>query len=332
MWQLIMKRDTHFHHWFKQLATATIALALLGMATKAGALTLVQFAPVQTQLTNEIAALQTEPNPTKQQQLRLRTLLRAESLLTNSATDDGKALRALSAALRGSRYSDYAPALELTRSNLVYTLNNNFCFVCNLVNEIPPSNDAAGAQAQIDAFAPRLAKLNNVTKLTQAAGLLDPARRQIIALQEFITQELIVPFPAELERNMVMARINGVNFRVAESLATDNVFVAQRTENGIDLSITAVDGTPVPNAGVRSVVLSLPNINENTFRYNLPGAATLINRTGVYSGNESASAATNGAIFVATRGDEVFGVFIAFGDDLRITQGRFRVDITPAAE
>src|SRR5688572_1247527 len=88
-----------------------------GLAATSLAVTPLPFAPVREPLTNEIAALSANPAPTRGERARLRTLLRANDVLENSALPDGKALRQLKNKLNAIR--DYNAALDTVATNLV---------------------------------------------------------------------------------------------------------------------------------------------------------------------------------------------------------------------
>ena len=59
-------------------------------------------------------------------------------------------------------------------------------------------------------------------------------------------------------------------------------------------------------------------------------SATLTNRTGIYLPTENSVAATSGSIFVSTTDTEVYGIFSCSGPGFTVTNGKFRVSITPA--
>src|SRR5215212_4806326 len=70
-------------------------LALVVSVISSRAFTTVQFAPVQAQLTNDIAVLSAIENPSRTDRMALRTLSRATNVLNKSSLSDGKALRML---------------------------------------------------------------------------------------------------------------------------------------------------------------------------------------------------------------------------------------------
>ena len=79
---------------------ALLALGILLFATalvpmKASALTVLPFGPVRSQLTNEIAALQSNPDPSNSDRNRLKKLNKANAVFDNPSWPDGKALKAL---------------------------------------------------------------------------------------------------------------------------------------------------------------------------------------------------------------------------------------------
>jgi len=315
-----------------RLAAVLVVAGTLALAGMAHALTIVQFAPVQTILTNEIATIEAEPAPGKAELKRLTHLQKANDTLNDSSLSDGAALRLLAARLRGKAYANYADALAAASSNLVSTFNSNYQFVGSLLQEIPESKAAVRAQTQYNALGPIVARLNAAKTSAKAGLLVDTARRRLNAVFGFVASALTVPFPEDLQENTVTANINGVNFRVSADLSTDNIFSAVKDGTNITLFITAIDGTVSSATPVRGLTISAPAVDPGTFRYAIPDQATLTNRVGIYTANETATVATNGAIFISANATEVFGVFTASGDGLTITEGRFRLTLTNAPE
>ncbi|HMJ91910.1 MAG TPA: hypothetical protein VK530_18945, partial [Candidatus Acidoferrum sp.] len=156
------------------MACIACALAFLGTGATARALTAVQFAPVHEALSNEVATLSAIENPTLQESKRLRTLLRASGVLTNTATADGKALRSLLNLLKSKSFPEYAPLLDETGSRLAQSYNTNFQFVVSLLPQLPDSSAKELAQKQLKALTPLAARLDDADRTAKIAALLDP--------------------------------------------------------------------------------------------------------------------------------------------------------------
>jgi hypothetical protein len=311
----------------KRLTVGLCAAAFIIAAASAQAFTVVQFAPIRAALSNEIATLSAIENPTTQELKRLRALMHASGVLTNTATDDGKTLRSLMRLLPAKAYPDYAPLFEVAGTNLVHSYNKNFQFTSNLVHELPPSDDAVLAQKQLNRMTNLVLKLNASSLPKKIAAKIDPARRQLNGLLDIIARGLIPVFPGDLSPNTIAARVNGINMRVSRDHATDNLFSVIETETNLVIFCSAVDGTVNDLTGGRGLVLAISNVVTGTFRYPIPDQATALYRTGVYSGNETISNMTSGAVFVSTQGGEIFGVFSASGNGVTIAEGRFRLDL-----
>jgi hypothetical protein len=322
-----MNRDNLTRGWKKLVGTVAIAV-LVALTTVANAATPVSFSPLAQVLTNEVAALQAIENPTAQDLQRLRILARAQTLLLDTSSSDGQALKGLVNTLKGPAYASYTPLLEEVANNLLTSLNKNYTFVGSLISEIPNEQDAAAAQAQYNALTTLVNKLNTADKLSKVAAQYDATRRRLNNVFTFISRLLIVPFPGELSRNTIAATVNGVNFRSSAALASDNVFQATVTDDGIVLQVSAVDGTTSSATGRRGLSFSIPLVQSGTFSYAIPAAASLTYRTDVYTETETATAATGGRIFASTQGDEIFGVFSASGPNFELIQGRFRINLT----
>ncbi|HMJ88575.1 MAG TPA: hypothetical protein VK530_02105, partial [Candidatus Acidoferrum sp.] len=155
----------------------------------------------------------------------------------------------------------------------------------------------------------------------------DPARRKLDTLLGSVSRALIPIFPADLSRNTISARVNGINMRVSRELATDNIFSVMVTETNFAIYCSAVDGTMSDSTGGRGLILSVSNVFAGLTMYPITDQATVTYRTGVYAGTETATSATSGSVFISTEGAEIFGVFTASGPGLSITNGRFRLDL-----
>lgn len=323
----VMNGQKLSHSLMRRLAIMACAVAFVTTISGARALTLVQFSDVRDALSNEIATLSVIENPSKQETKRLQILSRAAGVLTNSATDDGKALRSLLSTLKENQFPDYTPLLNATAEKLRHSYDTNFQFVVGLLPQLPESEHKALAQKQLKMLTPTSTKLIGADRASKVAILLDPARRRLDTLLGTMALALIPPFPQDLSRNTISARVNGINFRVSRDHATDNLFSVTATETNFTIYCSAVDGTMSSETGGRGLILSVPNVLNGLTMYPVPDQAAVTFRTGVYSGTESATNAVSGAVFVSTQGAEIFGVFTANAPGLSITNGRFRLDL-----
>jgi len=313
--------------WLKRMACMACALALIGTGATARGLTAVQFEPIREALSNEVVTLSAIENPTKQDLKRLRTLLRASGVLTNTATADGKALHSLISHLKSKTFPDYVPLLEATSVRLRQSYETNFQFVVTLMPELPESDNKTIAQKQLQALTPISTKLIAADRPHRIAMLLDPARRRMEPLLLSVANALIPLFPRDLSSNTISAKVNGINMRVSRDHATENFFSVTATETNFTIYCSAVDGTVSDATGGRGLILSVSNVLIGSTMYPIPARATVTYRTGVYSGTESASSAVSGSVFVSTEGTEIFGTFTANGPGISITNGRFRLDL-----
>ncbi len=307
--------------------TCLCAVALVSAATTAHALTTVQFASVNTALSNEVASLGSLPSPTKKDLARLHTLVRAAAVLTNPATEDTKALRSLLSLLKTNNFPDYAPMLNEVGTNLVASYNKRFNFAAAIIPELPESKDATLAEKQLKGLTNIVAKLNAADRSSKIAALLGTAENRLEVLLTTMARALVPIFPSDLSRNTISAKINGINMRVSRDHATDNIFTVTATETNFSIYIKAVDGTTSSETGGRALILSLPNVVNGLVRYPIPDQALAEYHTGVYSGNETVATAEAGSVFVSTEGNEIFGFFTATGPNLTIIYGRFRLDL-----
>ena len=300
-------------------------LALAFSTTSSHALTPFSFAPVQTQLNDDITTLSANSTPTRAERALLKTLGKATNILAQSSLNDGKALSKLNTLLR--RKPDYTNPLVMVASNLLVTFNVEYDFVGGtLLPEVPPSADATAVTAQYNKLAPIKAKLNAATSVAKFAALFDSARGKLDTVEFAAVQLLNFPFPSELDPDSVAANINGVNFRATSTSATENQtgFEAIATETNITLRLMAI------GSGNRGILFSVPNVQFGSFRYAIPTAATFTNRTNIdfFMGTEDDAGATDGAIFVGTTSNEVYGVFNCSGPGFNVTNGQFRITIS----
>jgi hypothetical protein len=291
------------------------------------ALTTVLFGPVSGPLTNEIATLQSSPDPSPSERSRLRALDRAAAVFNNPSLGDGKALRLLKNRL--NRFPDYRPLLDNVASNLVTAYNTQYEFVGGLIPELPPSPEATAVAAQYDALANTTSRLNSNVSAARTAALYDAAKRRLDNIFIRANQALIVPFPTDLVHNQVKARIdNGTGpttFTASEGTSSLNVFTAVKSGDTISLTISAVEST-------RGILFSIPNVQLGTSSYEIPTEVSFTNRTdfNFFTVPPTATdvAATEGTIFVSTTATEVYGIFECSGPGFTLITGRFRVDIT----
>lgn len=125
-------------------------LALLVLAATTGAsfaLTVLPFAPVRQQLTNDIAALSAIDPRTPAENAQLRVMTRANDIFTQASLNNGQALRKLNNKLR--RFPGYVVPLDTVASNLVAAFNLQYSFVGDtILPELPSSPKATLARMQ----------------------------------------------------------------------------------------------------------------------------------------------------------------------------------------
>ena len=285
------------------------------------AVTVPAFAPVQHQLTNDAAALSSLMNPTPAQRALLKKLVKACGVATNAIIADGKALGQLNTQLR--KQSGYPTPLNTVATNLVSIFNNEYNFVGQLLDELPPSAAADQVTSQFNALTPLTSRLNASVSAAKTSGLYDAAKRRLDVVFNAASAALFIPFPDDLSSNSVSAKINNVSMRSGIGLASENVFSAVHDGTKIVLTVNAIDFP-------RGLLFSVPNVQPGTFRYRLTDDATFTNRTGIYLPTENSVAASSGSIFVSTTDTEVYGIFSCSGPGFAVTNGKFRVSITPA--
>ncbi len=296
-------------------------LLLAATALPCFALTPILFAPVHTQLTNDIAQLTALPTLSLAQRAQLRRLQQTKTILDDTTRRDGKTLLLLSDRLH--HRSAYTNGLRIVASNLVAVFNNEYSFISGLVLELPTSTAAAAAERKFDRLSRTHRRLNNAVRIRRVASLYDPAKRRLDNLLSQATTALIIPFPDDMLRNSVEAKVNGVNFRTTSGLATENLFEAIVTSSNFIINVSAVD---LP----RGFLFSVPNAQPGSFRYGFSEAASFVNRAALYTDLETSTAATNGAIYVSTTATEVYGSFRCSGDGFEIEDGRFRITLSSA--
>lgn len=294
---------------------------------KASALTVLPFGPVRSQLTNEIAALQSNPDPSNSDRNRLKKLNKANAVFDNPSWPDGKALKALKNHL--NRYPEYRPLLDHVASNLVAVYNNEYEFVGTLLPEMPPSSEATAVTAQYNALANTTARLNSVINASKTGAWYDSAKRRLDTVFARANDALLIPFPSDLVPNQVKARIDSgsgaVSFGASAGSSDLNTFSAVRIGDTISLTISAVEST-------RGILFTIPNVQLGTFRYEIPTEATFTNRTDfnffTIPPTATDTGATEGSIFASTTATEVFGIFECTGPNFTVITGRFRVNIS----
>jgi len=306
----------HLARWSRWLC----GLLLAAMPAACLALTALPFAPVRQPLTNEIAELSALTNPAPAQIARLRTLNKANNVLSKSSFNDGKALRTLKNKLH--KLPDYAAPLDTVASNLVAVLANYYNFVGALLVELPPSTGTTNVQKQYDALAPAVAKLMTTVNAAKTATLHDPLKHKVDKILAKANGLLLFEFPLDLTTNQIDAVVDGTYFKTSATAATENLFSAVATETNIAITVSAIDYP-------RGIFFSIPNVQIGTFRYPVPDLVTFTNRTGVYvPGGEHASGATNGNFFITANTNEVYGIFDCTGPDFAIVKGRFRISVS----
>ena len=307
-----------------------VLLCLLTLSVSAvfsRAFTTAQFIAVQSQITNDLATLSTNTNPSREERALLRALNRAATVCARSALGDGKALRSLNNIL--GRTASYTPTLTGLASNLLVTFNTEYGFVATLLAEMPPSDEATAVTAQYNKLAPAADRLKAADTIAKFAALYDSTKGKLDKVYLRASQGLIVPFPAELSANSVSAKINNVNFRTSVGSASGNVFQAVATETNLSVTLGAILNS---GTGPRSILFSVPGVQFGTFRYTIPEAAGFTNRTDIdsFTGMETQTAATSGSIFIGTTATEVFGSFTCSGPGFNVTDGKFRITISSA--
>ncbi len=317
-----------FGFWTRRSALPALVALLTTMCVNSSALSVSQFAPVRELVAGEIDLLAALPDPTRRQQNRLRTLLRASEVLNDLEVSNGKGLRSLLRVLKGKSFLTYRPALETTGTNLVALFNRNHQFVASVLPEMPPSPAADAATAQFNALTPILSRLNAAGRASKVATLLDASDNRLFTAFALISQALIVPYPAEIGPDSVAANINGVNFRVSVGFASENLFEAVTDGTNIAVTCSAIDGTISGRTAARGLLFCMPQMQPGTARYNVPASIVFTNRLGVYSGSETNVAATEGAFFISSSPDEVYGVFSCSGPGFTIKNGRFRISLS----
>jgi hypothetical protein len=302
------------------------AAALAFSALSSHALSAAQFAPLQTQLNNDIATLVAIPEPSRAEKSLLRTLGRATNALAKSSATDGKTLKKINSLLH--RNPDYTEALGIVASNLLVTFNNEYDFVGGtVIPAMPPSDEADVVAVQYGKLAAPAAKLNAATPVAKFAGLYDSIKKKLDNVFFRASQALTFPFPSDLATNSIVAKINDVNFRTSLNAGSENVFSAVATESNLTVTVSALATSG--GSYSRGILFSVTNVQFGTFKYLIPDAVSFTNRTGVYSvTNETNVGATSGAMFIATTPTEVYGMFECSGPDFDIISGRFRITIS----
>ena len=284
-----------------------------------------QFNAIQTQLHADIAITASLPNPTREDRVRLGVLQRGSNALTKVAFTDGRILRTLNSVL--GRQGNYLPTLGTIRSNLLAGFNAEQVFVAGLLLELPESPAATTVQAQFQKFTPTASRLNAATNVAKFSGLYDGAKRKLDDLLFRANQALLIPFPTELLPNSVSAKINSISFRTTSYPGTDNMFIATASETNLSVTLGALSNSGTN--GARGILFSIPGTPLGAFRQAIPGAAVFTNRTGIYQPTENNVAATNGSIFLNTTATEVYGTFSCSGPGFNITDGKFRITLSP---
>jgi hypothetical protein len=284
------------------------------------------FSAVQSQLHTDIATTASLPAPTRADRSRLRVLQRGSNELTKVAFADGRILRSLNSIL--GRQENYLPALEVIRSNLLTGFNAEHVFVTGLLPELPESPAATTVKAQFQKFNASVTKLNAAATVAKFAGLYDSSKRKLDDLLFRANQAALIPFPTELLPNSVSAKINSISFRTTSYPGTENRFIATTTGTNLSLTLGALVNSGT-NGG-RGILFSIPSAPLGAFRQAISDPVTFTNRTGIYLPTESGVAATNGSIFLNTTATEVYGVFSCSGPGFNITDGRFRITLSPA--
>ena len=317
-----MKKDTTSGWMTRATAWSLSSWLWLVAAVPTGvAVTVPAFAPVQHQLTNDAAALSGLTNPTPAQRALLKKLTKACGVATNATITDGKALGQLNTQLR--KQAGYPTPLNTVATNLVSIFNNEYNFVGQLLDELPPSSAADKVVKSFGELTPLTSRLNASVSAAKTSSLYDAAKRRLDAVFHAASAALFIPFPDDLSSNSVSAKINNVSMRSGVGLASENVFSAVNDGTKIVLTVNAIDFP-------RGVLFSVPNVQPGTFRYRLTEDATFTNRTGIYLPTENSVAASSGSIFISTSDTEVYGLFSCSGPGFTVTNGKFRVSITPA--
>lgn len=298
-----------------------LCLVVIAVASESRAVTIPAFAPVHLQLTNDAATLSALTNPTPAQRALLKKVTKACGVTTNAVLADGKALGQLNTQLR--KQAGYATPLNAVATNLVSLFNNEYNFVGQLLEELPPSSAADKVVEMFGSLNPITARLNANVSAGKTSGLYDAAKRRLDVVFNAASAALVIPFPDDLSSNSLSAKINNVSMRSGVGLASENVFSAENDGTKIALTVNAIDFP-------RGLLFSVPEVKFGTYRYRLTENASFTNRTGIYLPNENSVAASSGSLFISTTDTEVYGIFSCSGPGFTVTNGRFRVSITPA--
>ena len=301
---------------------ALVACVAAMLALPAGAASLLTFAPVFTQTTNEIAFIETHFENSPAQKEKLARLEDARAAVLDPELRDDQALAVLVKSLGAQ--TDYTTTLDESAVRARASVLNDYDALALRVGDLPPSPRATRARNQFNSLANDQAALLNAQHAAGISSLLAPFGRRIDTTSRLVARAVKLPLPG-VRLNALRARVNGHSFASAGDGAHSSNLFDVTSPGGLYLSVACrlVDGAHVIN-------FTLPVVTSEG-RYEVAqGLAALTYTPDVFVTNVMTVAATNGTFFVQRDRNEVYGLFSCVGPGFELKDGKFRIELPRA--
>ena len=301
---------------------ALISFVALTLTSSVRAASLLTFAPVFTQTTNEIAFIETHFDNSTAQKEKLARLEDARATVLDSELRDDQALAALVKSL--GVQADYVTTLDESALRARASVLNDYDALALRVGDLPPSPRANRAKNQFSALANDQAALLNAEHAAGISSRLAPFGRRIDTASRLVARAIKLPVP-NIRPNAMRARLNGHPFASAGDGAHSSNLFDVTSPGGLYLSVICrlVDGAQVIN-------FTLPVITSEGRYQVAQGLATLTYTPDAFVTNALTVAATNGTFFVQRDRNEVYGLFSCVGPGFELKDGKFRIELPRA--
>ena len=301
---------------------ALLASVAFLLAPPAGAASLLTFAPVFNQATNEIAFIETHFTNSPAQKERLARLKDARATVLDPELRDDQALAALVKTL-GAQI-DYTANLDECALRARSSVLNDYDALALRVDDLPPSTRANNARNHFHTLSTDLAALLNAQHAAGISSLLAPFGKRINTTSQMVARATKMPVPS-IRLNALKARVDGRPFASSgDGVHSPNLFEIT-SPGGLYLSVACrlVDGSQVIN-------FTLPVLTSEV-RYEVAqGLAGLTYTPDAFVTNVVTVAATNGTFFVQRDRNEVYGLFSCVGPGFELKDGKFRIELPRA--
>ncbi len=281
------------------------------------AASLVMFAPIFSQVTNDLATVQNSFDGSNAQKQRLALLAEARSAALEPGLRDDQALARFVFVLSG--LAEYAENLDQSATNARTEVLASYEALALRVADLPPGLRSSVARGRFQALAADRTALSSAVHATNISTRLTSFGPRMARTGRLVTRAAAMR-PSSIPMNAVRATLNGKPFvSTGDGLHSPNIF-------SVNASTSAYRGVfcrVVDRAKV--LTFTLPVVTSLT-RYEVAqGLAAAMFVPDIFATNVVTLHATGGTFSVQRDRDEVFGLFSCQGPGLNIKDGRFRI-------